>query len=311
MTTDTPVFISYRRNPSVEFARTIHYALNEFNIKSFFDYTSIRDGHFNENIFKAIDDCNYLFLIIMDNSLDKMADDPNDWVRKELEYAIDKGKTIVPIVYGSHKRLWPEKLPEKLECLRSLQISKIDNEDYFEMTLRQVLLDRTTLLKSVDDIKPSQLKGDVFTEHKHNIRLSKAMAIGFNLPLFCIRYIQKKSNKKDLECIKSAQPGILIPFPNVHSLSATTMMDYLEKCVNVMKNIFGESAGNATRFGIYFHLSEIAKRNDYNEDIAHSYDESLISAGKYLGLPDNFLQKIVKCDGADMMDYYEAVKKII
>ncbi len=140
------IFISYRRIPCVEFARTIHYALAKFKIESFFDYTSSRDGHFNKNIFNAIDECEYVFLIMMDGSLDNMAKNPNDWVRKELEYAIERNKIIIPIVKNGHLRNWPNILPEKLEILRTLQISKIDDEELFEVSLEDVLKNRTNLL---------------------------------------------------------------------------------------------------------------------------------------------------------------------
>ena len=143
------IFISYRRDPCVEFARTIHYALTKFNIESFFDFTSSRNGHFNENIFNAIEDCDYVFLIMMDGSLDNMANNPNDWVRKELEYALERNKIIIPIVKNGHLRNWPNILPKKLESLRTLQISKIDDEDLFEISLEDVLKNRTNLLTTV------------------------------------------------------------------------------------------------------------------------------------------------------------------
>lgn len=319
------VFISYRRDPSLEFARGIHYALGSFGISSFFDYTSIRNGRFNENIFKAIDTCEYVFVIIMDGALDAMADSPNDWVRIELEYAVDKGKTIIPLVRGDHKREWPARLPEKLEFLRDVQISKVENDDNYEVTLRKLLIDRTTLLNSEPEHNTVAPKTSAPTipspkmrsndsqpvkMPKRQIRLSRAMAIGYNLTHFCMGYLRNELPKDDLKHISAAQPGLLIPFPSVNGLNNDNVIEYLEKCANVMTQISGPKAGAATRFGIYFHLSDIAKREGMGYIAIHAYNTAMIDAGKIAGLPEDYLTTAADADGLDMMDYFQTAKNL-
>lgn len=343
------VFISYRRNPCLEFARNIHYTLYKFGISSFFDYSSIRNGRFNENIFRAIDTCEYVFVIIMDGALDAMADSPNDWVRIELEYAVDKGKTIIPLVRGDQKREWPARLPEKLEFLRDVQISKVEYDDNYEVTLRKLLNDRTNLLNqeggynSVDPLlhkqnipnrkphgrdflplpKESKAKRQTIPSPKNRsidsqpakmpkrrIKLSRAIAIGYNLTHFCMGYLRNELPKDDLKHISAAQPGLLIPFPSVNGLNNDNVIEYLEKCADVMTQISGPRAGAATRFGMYFHLSDIAKREGFGYTAIQAYNTAMIDAGKIAGLPEDYLTTAADADGLDMMDYFQTAKKL-
>lgn len=299
------IFISYRRVPCVEFARTIHYALAKFGIDSFFDYTSCRDGHFNEKIFVAIDDCQYFFLIMMDGSLDSMSENEEDWVRKELEYAVEKGKVIVPIVKNGHSRQWPDKLPEKLESLRTLQISKIDDEELFEVSLKEVLQCRTQLLNNANALN---------TAHNNNSgnslkpKMSTFVAIGFNITHFSMRYLRGQCDVSDLDEVRTAIPGRHIPLPSAGHLTAETMIEYFNNCGETISDMFGEDARNAVDFGIIYHLSDIAKRSNLGTEFSHSYDKSLMIAGRKIHLPEEFLKKVIDSDGNTMMDYYDEAK---
>lgn len=302
---ENTIFISYRRVPCVEFARTIHYALAKFEIDSFFDYTSCRDGHFNEKIFEAIDNCKYFFLIMMDGSLDSMFENPNDWVRMELEYAFDKGKVIIPIVKNGHSRNWPDKLPDKLKGLRTLQISKVDDEELFEVSLKEVLRCRTTLLNERSTMN--------MVSNSANVRSSKPqmstfIAIGYNLTHFAVRYLRGQSNASDLDGIRTAVRGVRIPLPSIEQLTADTMIEYFNKCIKSVSGMFGDEAANAVDFGIIYHLSDIARRSNIGRDFAHSYDKSLMIAGRKIHLPEEFMEKILASDGNTMMNYYDEAK---
>lgn len=273
---DNVIFISYRRTPCVEFARTIHYALAKLGIDSFFDYTSCRDGHFNDNIYTAINQCKYVFLIMMDGALDTMWENSDDWVRKELEYAVEHGKVIIPIVKSGHLRKWPNKLPDKLEHLQTLQISKIDDEEYFEVSLKEVLKSRTTLLNN----PPGQ-----------KIHLSKFISLGFNLTRFVVSYLRGKCGAYELEELSQTIDRTKITFPPIDLLSSQTMIEFIDKCEEAVADKFGDKARAAVDFGVIFHLSDIAKRSNLGEKFAHSYDEALLTAGRRLDLNEDFMEK--------------------
>ena len=135
------LFISYRREGGVDYARMIYLELKGRGYKVFFDYNSLRDGKFNEAIFKAIDDCSYFLLVLSTGALERCQDD-DDWVRHEIEYALSKGKTIIPICPSGNARNFPERLPTTLEPLRHLQISALQMDDLFEKSFDKIVEDR-------------------------------------------------------------------------------------------------------------------------------------------------------------------------
>lgn len=135
------LFISYRREGGVDYARMIYLELKGRGYKVFFDYNSLRDGKFNEAIFKAIDDCRYFLLVLSTGALERCQDD-DDWVRHEIEYALSKGKTIIPICPSGNARNFPERLPTTLEPLRHLQISALQMDDLFEKSFDKIVEDR-------------------------------------------------------------------------------------------------------------------------------------------------------------------------
>lgn len=139
------VFISYRRSTGVQYARTLYYALKSVGIRSFFDYSSIRNGKFNEAIYDAIDKADCFLLLLTRGSLDHCVQDENDWVRKEVECAITHKKVIIPVTPTdqSIKSVLPAELPPLMEnALRELQISRLDTEDLFAESLYKIIADR-------------------------------------------------------------------------------------------------------------------------------------------------------------------------
>lgn len=135
------IFISYRRDGGVDYARMIYLELKGRGYNTFFDYNSLRDGKFNEGIFKAIDECRYFILVLSSGSLDRcMSED--DWVRHEIEYALSKNKAIIPVCPSGSMRGFPAKMPESFEPLRNLQISMLQMDDLFEKSFDKIVEDR-------------------------------------------------------------------------------------------------------------------------------------------------------------------------
>lgn len=139
------VFISYRRNTGAQVARTLYYALKSIGVKAFFDYNSIRNGKFNDAIYDAIDQADCFILLLTPTALDRCVQDENDWVRKEIEYAITSKKQIIPVSptnQGVVSNLPPVLPPLMEEALRNLQISRLDTEDLFVESLYKIISDR-------------------------------------------------------------------------------------------------------------------------------------------------------------------------
>lgn len=133
-------FISYRRVGGREYARNLYLALRCRGIKTFFDYTSLRDGTFNEEILHAIEQAPNVVLMVSDGALDRCAD-ADDWVRRELEYAKKLGKNIIPVAPSGCSRDLSA-LPDTLADLRNVQVSEMSVEELFEESVEKIIRNR-------------------------------------------------------------------------------------------------------------------------------------------------------------------------
>lgn len=112
------IFISYRRESSQDFANFLFSELTKSHYTVFFDISSEEPGQFNEHISSAIEHCRDFILILYPGTLDRCANE-GDWVRKEIEYAHEKRKNIIPIRMRDFS--WDDDLPNSLEFLKRQQ----------------------------------------------------------------------------------------------------------------------------------------------------------------------------------------------
>lgn len=131
------VFISYRRATGLEIARNLSDRLRAEGFDTFFDYSSMRDGKFNDQIFDAIDKAEDFIIVLSPGSLDRCISE-GDWVRTEIEYAISKGKHIVP--FACEDFVFPQTLPESFEQagIRYLNFVKL-NQDYYDNSIERLI----------------------------------------------------------------------------------------------------------------------------------------------------------------------------
>lgn len=94
---DNSAFISYRRGDGYPWARLIWEDLQDRSINAFLDLESMRQaGRFDERILNQIAARPYFLLVLAEGSLDRCASE-SDWVRREIEHAIETDRTIVPL----------------------------------------------------------------------------------------------------------------------------------------------------------------------------------------------------------------------
>lgn len=90
----TQIFISYRRNTGLYLAKSIVDCLKEQGYSIFFDYSSMRNGEFNTQIFEAIEEADDVIFIWSEEALNNCTN-TEDWVRQELLYAHSHNKHII------------------------------------------------------------------------------------------------------------------------------------------------------------------------------------------------------------------------
>jgi len=143
------VFISYRRT-DVYTALAVYENLKNQGYDVFFDYRSISSGDFEQIITSNIRARAHFLLVLTPTALDR-CNEPGDWLRREIELAIDEKRNIVPLFFngfrfgGSSKTSlskWlpfgkPDVLTGKLGNLPRYNGLNV-HEDYFDEAMTRV-----------------------------------------------------------------------------------------------------------------------------------------------------------------------------
>lgn len=128
------IFISYRRRGGNHLARLIETVLKSLGYEVFFDVESMHAGKFNEQILRAIESCSDVLVILSENALDRCVD-PEDFVRKEVEYAFQLNKNVIPVMDPDF--VFPDTLPEKMLPLKDQQ-GVITSSNYFGAVIKAI-----------------------------------------------------------------------------------------------------------------------------------------------------------------------------
>ena len=172
------VFISYRRKDSKPYARNIYQRLQFIEqIEVYFDESSTLPGsEYPQEIANALKEVDTVLVVVKDwnrwmgrrdyrdillhqvwriVSLKRpvpparLIDDPDDWVRKEIEQAIAHDKKILPIFIGDDSERIPNDLPTSLQKLESKQLLYLRDGQRWESDL-EALVENLIGLKSRD-----------------------------------------------------------------------------------------------------------------------------------------------------------------
>lgn len=112
------VFISYRRK-DISWALAVYQYLTSQKYDVFFDFTSIPSGDFEQIIISNIRARAHFVLILTPTTLDRCSE-PGDWLRREIETAMDEKRNIIPLFFDGFNFSSPsvvEKLTGKLAAI--------------------------------------------------------------------------------------------------------------------------------------------------------------------------------------------------
>ena len=136
------VFISYRREGGKNIARLLKTELGLRGYHAFLDFDELKDGRFDKRIMDAIDAAPVFMFILSDHALDRCVDE-NDWVRKEIEYAMATERHIIPINPDKSFSDFPEYVPKNLkDGLGVHQFSQLLLDDLFNQTMDKLVAER-------------------------------------------------------------------------------------------------------------------------------------------------------------------------
>lgn len=174
------IFVSYRRDGGEALAYLISERLKQKGLSVFYDVESLRSGKFNDEIFDVISNCTDVIVVLPQNSLDR-CEEKDDWLKKEIAYAIESKKNIIPVMMRNFK--FPYRLPKEIDDLRNFNGISINNMEYFEAAFEKLLsmLECINIIRNKKMIQKKRIKLSISL-----ITLSAfiVLAIGISMLLF-------------------------------------------------------------------------------------------------------------------------------
>ncbi|MGA3371488.1 MAG: tetratricopeptide repeat protein [Terracidiphilus sp.] len=132
------VFISYRRT-NIPWALAIFQNLHQNGYDVFFDYSGIASGDFEQVILGNITARAHFLVLLTPSALDHCGE-PGDWLRRQIETALDSRRNIVPLMLESFDFGSPKiagQLSGKLAALKQYNGLSIP-PDYFLEAMRRL-----------------------------------------------------------------------------------------------------------------------------------------------------------------------------
>jgi tetratricopeptide (TPR) repeat protein len=169
------VFISYRRT-NFPWAKAIFQNLHERGYDVFLDYTGIASGDFERIILKNIRARAHFLVLLTPSALERCGD-PADWLRREIEAALDGQRNIVPLMLEGFDFGTPaiaEQLTGKLAALKQYNAVSVPPE-YFDAAMEKL---RKFLNVSLDAVlQPASLEARrAATKQKEAAAMAPAVA---------------------------------------------------------------------------------------------------------------------------------------
>lgn len=123
------IFISYRRDGGDLTAKFIYDELEKAGYSVFMDVEKLSSGKFNTKLLARIEECTDFLLVLPPHALDRCSD-PKDWVRIEVEHAIQANKNIIPISLRGFNMPEKEALPESMRGLPDYNRIEANNQNF-------------------------------------------------------------------------------------------------------------------------------------------------------------------------------------
>jgi hypothetical protein len=129
------IFISYRRDGGFATANLIATKLSHAGYSVFFDVEEMRSGKFNEQLYRHIEQCKDVVLVLPAGALDR-CENEEDWLRKEIVHARRSGKNVIPVLLRGFE--WPTKFPDGLEELNLYQGVTASEHSLFDASIQML-----------------------------------------------------------------------------------------------------------------------------------------------------------------------------
>ena len=139
------VFISYRRT-NFPWALAVYQNLQMHKYDVFFDFKSIKGGDYEQTIFQNIKGRAHFVVILTPSALER-CNEPDDWLRREIELALDEKRNIVPLIlegFNFDNPAIANSLTGKMTLLRKYNGLNVP-ADYFQEAMARLRNDRLNI----------------------------------------------------------------------------------------------------------------------------------------------------------------------
>jgi hypothetical protein len=133
------VFVSYRRSDE-SWGLAIFQNLTQHGYDVFIDYDGIASGQFETVIFENIRARAHFLVLLTPDALERRSD-PVDWMRREIEAALDSRRNIVPVMLEGFDFDTPavaSQLTGKLAALKSYNGLEIPKARFFSSEMERL-----------------------------------------------------------------------------------------------------------------------------------------------------------------------------
>lgn len=135
---EVSLFFSYRRSEAEDLVRHISDKLKEHSgIHMFIDQHTLLSGPFPEGLGDQVRAADILVLLVYPTTMEKLTD-PEDWVRKEIETALEANKLILPLRIDGAPFPGHSKLPQSLEQLKFCNALEFSTS-YFDNAIERLV----------------------------------------------------------------------------------------------------------------------------------------------------------------------------
>ena len=305
------IFISYRRVGGAQYARILQLMLTQRGYKVFLDYDELTDGKFGDHIQEAIKDAQIFMLVLSKDALVRCKNE-GDWVRREIQLAIQEGKHIVPINPDNSFDGVPDDIPNEIkEEVGSHQHSDINfgqtlgvTVDFMVENRIEPQIGKRTRLDNDINVLNRQLSAEDKARKRHRLFVKSIVTIGILCAVGIIGIIGnsiKSKNDKDLNRknlmaqVESHNPGL-----NFMSNDSITVeqLEVIDDIFNNLRDVYGDS--------IRFCAFETTVK-EYYTILGKDYDKSKsslpiteVSFGRALQFIDK-LNELINSDATNIM----------
>ena len=131
------IFISYRREGGYDTAQLLYDRLTQMRYRVSFDLETLRGGKFNTQLYKRIEQCSDVLVVMSRDSLNLRENPEDDWFRLEIAHALKHKKNIVPVFLRDFKFPQKGELPEDIADLVNYQ-GVTASQEHFDSVLKRI-----------------------------------------------------------------------------------------------------------------------------------------------------------------------------